>query len=265
LTDPAQLTFKKKSPPRRRASEVPDGAIQDCGSSQAPCAHVHGLNVFGATCPKLFRGGTIRNPESHGYPAFGFSGSIKMLAKIDLLSMIRKHVVTGWRDFKSYLSPSPESNEQGLSERLEAAIGKSIKLDIEMMSPEMQDRYRAALGQSPSPEVHLEVKHSADCPWDKTRLTLQRYCTCGAFDAEQPAAQTHLRGSIAAFEAAYPDLYYHVAKGKITAGEPLYGAIITTIGGTEIGHGESDESAEVAFSIAVASAGLSTTEGSNNG
>ncbi len=61
---------------------------------------------------------------------------------------------------------------------------------------------------------------------------------------------------IAAFEKAYPHLYWHVAKGKITAGEPLYGAIITTIDGTEIGHGESAESAEAAFAAAIASAGL---------
>lgn len=61
---------------------------------------------------------------------------------------------------------------------------------------------------------------------------------------------------IAAFEKAYPHYYWHVAKGKVTAGEPLYGAIITTIYGTEVGHGESAESAEAAFVAAIASAGL---------
>lgn len=65
-----------------------------------------------------------------------------------------------------------------------------------------------------------------------------------------------LEGIIDRFETAYPDLYWHVAKGKICAGEPLYGAIITTLGGTEIGHGESDVSADDAFSIAVHNAGL---------
>lgn len=50
--------------------------------------------------------------------------------------------------------PAPSTQEPGMSERLEAAIGKSIKLDIEMMSPEMRDRYRVALGQSPSPETN---------------------------------------------------------------------------------------------------------------
>ena len=39
-----------------------------------------------------------------------------------------------------------------------------------------------------------------------------------------------VRGTVAAFEDAYPELYYHIAKGKICAGEPLYGAIITTMG-----------------------------------
>lgn len=63
--------------------------------------------------------------------------------------------------------------------------------------------------------------------------------------------------SIAAFEVAYPHLYWHIAKGKISAGEPLYAAIITTIGGTEIGHGESNVSADDAFGIAARSAGLS--------
>ena len=56
---------------------------------------------------------------------------------------------------------------------------------------------------------------------------------------------------ITAFESEYPELYWHIAKGKITAGEPLYGAIITTVLGVEIGHGESDVSAEDAFRIAI--------------
>ncbi len=80
-----------------------------------------------------------------------------------------------------------------------------------------------------------------------------------------PAPMQHLRGAIAAFETAHPKLYWHVAKGKICAGEPLYGAIITDLRGTEIGHGESNESAEAAFAIAVAAAGLAIIEDSDNG
>src|SRR3546814_20798380 len=79
----------------------------------------------------------------------------------------------------------------------------------------------------------------------------------------KPAIKTEAVGPIPSFEAAYPELYYHIAKGKICAGEPLYGAIITTLGGTDIGHGESDVSADEAFITAVRHAGLSiTTEGS---
>ena len=81
-----------------------------------------------------------------------------------------------------------------------------------------------------------------------------------------PPPQSNVTGVIAAFEAAYPELYWHVAKGKITAGEPLYGAIITDAFGKEIGDGESDVSADEAFRIAIEDAGLSlATEGSDNG
>jgi hypothetical protein len=73
----------------------------------------------------------------------------------------------------------------------------------------------------------------------------------------------HGQCMLAAFEAAYPELYYHIAKGKICAGEPLYGAIITTMGTTEIGHGESNISADDALRVAIDNAGLSlfATEG----
>lgn len=83
--------------------------------------------------------------------------------------------------------------------------------------------------------------------------------------ASVPANGRH--SVVAAFEEAYPELYYHIAKRKICAGEPLYGAIITTVGTTEIGHGESDISADDALRIAIENAGLTvpaldTTEGS---
>ncbi|MBD8556344.1 hypothetical protein IFT84_17690 [Rhizobium sp. CFBP 8762] len=59
-----------------------------------------------------------------------------------------------------------------------------------------------------------------------------------------------------AFEKAYPELFWHVGRGKVSAGEPLYGAIIATASGTEIGHGESDVSLDDAFKIAIRNAGL---------
>jgi hypothetical protein len=84
-----------------------------------------------------------------------------------------------------------------------------------------------------------------------------------------PTPQIQVRGIVAAFEATYPELYYHIAKGKICAGEPLYGAIITTMGATEIGHGESDISADDALRIAIENAGLTVpalnTKGNVNG
>lgn len=74
-----------------------------------------------------------------------------------------------------------------------------------------------------------------------------------ALSAASPATAV---GIVDEFDTVYPELYWHVAKGKIAAGEPLYGAIIATIGGTEIGHGESDLSAEAAFALAISDAGL---------
>ncbi|EPR19728.1 hypothetical protein L905_21725 [Agrobacterium sp. TS43] len=65
-----------------------------------------------------------------------------------------------------------------------------------------------------------------------------------------------LAPTIAGFERDYPELYWHVAKGKVSAGEPLYGAIITDNRGTELGHGESDMSALTAFRAALANAKL---------
>jgi len=82
-------------------------------------------------------------------------------------------------------------------------------------------------------------------------------CSICGLDAETLGSKPRARGILERFEAAYPELYWHIAKGKICAGEPLYGAIITTIGTTEIGHGESDVSADEAFRIAIEDAGLS--------
>lgn len=67
-------------------------------------------------------------------------------------------------------------------------------------------------------------------------------------------------GIIDRFDQAYPELYWHVAKGKITAEEPLYGAAIFTGDNIEMGIGESDESAEEAFRIALEDAGLSLSD-----
>lgn len=60
--------------------------------------------------------------------------------------------------------------------------------------------------------------------------------------------------TVEAFDKDHPELYWHIAKGKITAGEPLYGAIITDMAGNELGHGESDVNAVDAFKIAGAKA-----------
>lgn len=57
------------------------------------------------------------------------------------------------------------------------------------------------------------------------------------------------------FDRTFPELYWHVAKGKLTESEPLYGAVILR-GEREIGHGESDISFEDAFRIAFDSTDL---------
>jgi len=62
--------------------------------------------------------------------------------------------------------------------------------------------------------------------------------------------------TVEAFDREHPEIYWHIAKGKITAGEPLYSAIITDLSGNELGDGESNISAIDAFSIAVEDAGL---------
>lgn len=89
--------------------------------------------------------------------------------------------------------------------------------------------------------------------WDAAQASFEKGYEKGRAEAS-PTEET--AGIIARFEQAYPELYWHIAKGKICAGEPLYGAIIATMGTTEIGHGESDVSAEEAFRIAVDNAGL---------
>ena len=63
-------------------------------------------------------------------------------------------------------------------------------------------------------------------------------------------------GTVEAFDKDHPELYWHIAKGKITASEPLYGAIITDLRGNELGDGESNVSAIDAFNIAVDYAAL---------
>lgn len=72
---------------------------------------------------------------------------------------------------------------------------------------------------------------------------------------DEPAS-TALVERLTTFDRDYPEFYWHVAKGKNCAGEPLYGAIITRMNGTEIGHGESNVSAEAAFEAAFVHSGL---------
>lgn len=58
------------------------------------------------------------------------------------------------------------------------------------------------------------------------------------------------------FEASFPELFWHIAKGRLSVDEPIYGATINTVGGMEIGAGESDVSVEDAFEIAFRNSGL---------
>lgn len=75
-----------------------------------------------------------------------------------------------------------------------------------------------------------------------------RYAVEAAFAASR---ERHVTGLIAEFEEFHPEFYWHIAKGKICAGEPLYGAAIFNSNNVEMGHGESDDSADEAFRIAI--------------
>lgn len=80
-----------------------------------------------------------------------------------------------------------------------------------------------------------------------------------AFDAMRSALSAQVQdvtGTVEEFDKDHPELYWHIAKGKITAGEPLYGAIVTDLQGNELGHGESDASAVDALNVAGAKASL---------
>jgi hypothetical protein len=80
------------------------------------------------------------------------------------------------------------------------------------------------------------------------------------------AAQVQdVAGTVEAFDRDHPELYWHIAKGKITAGEPLYGAIITDIRGNELGDGESNVSAVDAFNIAVDDAAIAAAPAKQEG
>jgi hypothetical protein len=59
--------------------------------------------------------------------------------------------------------------------------------------------------------------------------------------------------AVALIEKAYPDHNWHIAKGRLSADEPLYGALIME-GGAEIAGGESDISAAAAMKSAILSA-----------
>lgn len=98
-------TAHKKSPPNWRASKTLTDAYQSGGHlMELSCAHFHGHHVVSALRRQLFCVGIRRNPESHGYPCFGFSGSVKMLAKIGLLSVNTPHIVCGSISFKSHVT-----------------------------------------------------------------------------------------------------------------------------------------------------------------
>lgn len=89
-----------------------------------------------------------------------------------------------------------------------------------------------------------------------------------SIDTALSAQVQDVAGTVEAFDRDHPELYWHIAKGKITASEPLYGAIITDIRGNELGDGESNVSAIDAFNIAVDDAALpaapSKQEGGTN-
>lgn len=96
-----------------------------------------------------------------------------------------------------------------------------------------------------SGRLHTEEAAKAACQAD-----------CQSRYAALSAQVQDVAGTVEAFDRDHPELYWHLAKGKITAGEPLYGAIITDIRGNELGDGESNICAIDAFNIAVDDAAL---------
>ncbi|MDR6589504.1 hypothetical protein [Agrobacterium tumefaciens] len=112
----------------------------------------------------------------------------------------------------------------------------------------LADAYKAgfdASSQGYNGEVFPE--YEADNEW-----LAQRDSDLSALSAQVQ----DVAGAVEAFDRDHPELYWHIAKGKITAGEPLYGAIITDLRGNELGDGESNVSAIDAFNIAVDDAAL---------
>lgn len=135
-------------------------------------------------------------------------------------------------------------------------------------------RIRSALSSPASPQCCMcgkkglstvEGDGGSECELSDGRWVCSAECWDKAVDPTPASDIAALREEnagtsniIAAFERDYPELYWHIAKGKVCAGEPLYGAIITLQGGDEIGHGESELSAEDAFRIAFVNSGLPT-------
>ena len=106
--------------------------------------------------------------------------------------------------------------------------------------------------------------NDGDIGWSEMPTALYTYLLMDGYIAKDAARQEirsaltaqvqDVAGAVEAFDKAHPELYWHIAKGKVTAGEPLYGAIITDLRGTKLGHGESDVSAIDAFNIAMLAA-----------
>ncbi|WWT40049.1 hypothetical protein [Nostoc phage Nsp-JY10] len=121
-------------------------------------------------------------------------------------------------------------------------------------------------GGEPKLRTHRSGEDSmecyVECPSCEVRTTYYEDAyapvadATGAWNRRTPPPSSHLVGAIAAFEASYPELYWTIAKGRVRSDEPLYGAVISTQGLTDIGKGESNISAADALRIAVDDAGL---------
>lgn len=138
-----------------------------------------------------------------------------------------------------------------------AALSAQVQDVAQYSGPCSLDEFVSALFSDGA--HHVDMKNALDEWLNQDYSEALSYLDNKTRSRLLPAAAARVKdvaGTVEAFDRDHPELYWHIAKGKIAAGEPLYGAIITDLRGKELGHGESDASAVDAFNIAVASSSL---------
>lgn len=125
--------------------------------------------------------------------------------------------------------------------RLREALGKIAKAEIVVFDDDLQTN------------VVVSADEDEMANWAREALDL--------FPAGD---EQGFSDAVALIEEAYPDHNWHIAKGRLSADEPLYGALIME-GEIEIAGGESDISAAGAMKAAILNARAALTGGADNG